>query len=160
MANKSFDFMSELIESRDYLYNCTYNYDLSKEEREDLVQETLLKAIQNKDKFSLDVDTGNFRGWLLRLMYNMFVNNYKRKINHPVESYDNEESNVILEDSFAEDSDSSILTKEIKKVIEDTLPNLEYKILIAFANGYSYEQISEIFEISLGTVKSKIFFSR
>lgn len=160
MENKSFDFMKELEENRNYLYNCSSKYGISKEEREDLVSETILKAIENKDKFSLEVSTGNFKGWLVRCMYNMFINSYYKKVNHPIDNYDNEGIIIIMKDVFSQDSDSELLMSEIEISMKAVLSNLEYRLIKAFVNGYSYEQMSEIFELNLGTIKSKIHLAR
>lgn len=160
MKNKSFDFLKELNKNREYLYNCSYKYGISKEEREDLVSDTILKAIENKDKFSTEISSGNFRGWLGCMMYNIFVNNYHRKIKHPIDNYSNEDLTVIIQGVDSKDSDSNLLTSEINEIMKFTLTDIEYKLVMGFVNGYTYEQMSEILEVSLGTIKSKIHIAR
>ena len=58
------------------LKSFAYNFTKNVEDAEDLLQDTLVKAIRYKDNFQ---DGTNFKGWLFTIMRNIFINNYKRK---------------------------------------------------------------------------------
>ncbi|MDE7508976.1 MAG: RNA polymerase sigma factor, partial [Muribaculaceae bacterium] len=48
---------------------------LNREEAQDLVQDTTLKALNNESKYAEDT---NFKGWMLTIMRNIFINNYRK----------------------------------------------------------------------------------
>ena len=58
------------------LKSFAYNFTKNTEDAEDLLQDTLLKAIRYKDNFQ---DGTNFKGWLFTIMRNIFINNYNMK---------------------------------------------------------------------------------
>lgn len=95
-------------------------------------------------------------------MYNMFVNNFRRSCRTPLESYDKNDLIVLVESSrFSEDADSDILLEELNEIVNDSyISVIDRRIILAFANGYAYQQISEIMELPIGTIKSKIHFAR
>ncbi len=57
------------------------------EDANDLVQETMLKAFRNHDKFA---EGTNLKGWLYTMMKNIFINNYRRMVNSNIFSDDTE----------------------------------------------------------------------
>lgn len=162
-VEEEFDFETELSKQYDYLYRLCWKFDLSDEDRQDLVADTMLQALEKKDKFRPDENGNiNFQGWLYTIMYNMFVNNFRRSCRTPLESYDKNDLIVLVESSrFSEDADSDILLEEVNEIVNDSyISVIDRRIILAFANGYAYQQISEIMELSIGTIKSKIHFAR
>ena len=76
--DKEFDLFKErLLEIQDNLYNFAYMLTSDKEEAKDLLQDTTLKALDNRDKY---IDNINFKGWLFTIMRNIFINNYRRVV--------------------------------------------------------------------------------
>ena len=72
---KTFNFDEALIALQSDL-GFAYKLTADKHDAEDLLQETMLKALDNKDKF----DPGtNFKGWMYIIMRNAFINNYRIK---------------------------------------------------------------------------------
>lgn len=73
---KTFNFDETLIALQSDLLGFAYKLTADKHDAEDLLQETMLKALDNKDKF----DPGtNFKGWMYIIMRNAFINNYRIK---------------------------------------------------------------------------------
>ena len=124
----------------------------------DLLQETLLKALTYSDKFA---QNNNFKAWVCTIMKNTFINNYRR--NKSVQNVFNSTYNdfhLINKPDKAYPSPESIYnSKEIIKCI-DALKD-EYKIPFnMFINGFRYKEIAEELHLPLGTIKSRIFFTR
>lgn len=120
----------------------------------DLVQETLCKALEKFDKFN----HSNLGAWLSTIMYNSFVNDYRRN------------KHVDKTDFFIDDlsklknlsdlsTDSLILMNEIKAATQK-IKGCKYEYLKMHMNGFKYREIAEHFQVPIGTVKSKIFFAR
>ena len=87
------------------------------EDANDLVQETMLKAFNNKDKFA---DGTNLRGWLYTIMKNIFINNYRRMVKGNVMTDDTENQFYINHagHSVRNDGDSRIVMKEVNEAVE------------------------------------------
>ncbi len=128
------------------------------EEAQDLVQDTTLKALNNEDKFVKD---SNFKGWILTIMRNIFINNYRKAVRE----------NTIIDVSedlyhINSSSESNIQTPEgahtVNEISEilDTFPRDFREPFNLHVAGYKYEEISDILSMPLGTVKSRIFFTR
>ena len=73
---KSLSFRKDLIGVQEELLRFAYKLTANREEANDLLQETSLKALDNEDKFMPDT---NFKGWMYTIMRNLFINNYENK---------------------------------------------------------------------------------
>lgn len=146
------EFNYQLANLESNLARYAYNLTMNKEEAEDLVQETFLKAIRYREKF----DDSNLKGWTFTIMKNTFINNYrkianqKRKVTDPMYPF---------ADQNSEAPDSVYSAKEINKIID----KLEEGHRIPFkmhADGFKYKEIAERLNLNIGTVKSRIYFAR
>ena len=70
-------FISSVLGMQANLRSFAMKLTLDKDEAHDLVQDTTLKALSNEDKF---VDNANFKGWMLTIMRNIFINNYRKNV--------------------------------------------------------------------------------
>jgi len=125
---------------------------------EDLLQETTLRVLDNKDKY---VDNVNFKGWVLTIMRNIFINNYRKVLRSQIvvdQTGDLHHLNV-SEDSSRESPEETLSIKEIKFIINSLNDDLKIPFLM-YLDGYKYNEISDKLELPLGTVKSRIFFAR
>jgi RNA polymerase sigma-70 factor (ECF subfamily) len=128
------------------------------EDAKDLLQETLYKALINRDKFQGDK---NLKAWVFTIMKNTFINNYRRNVrsNTIVDSTDNSYFLNLGSESVFQNPESSHSEKEIRKAISE-LPE-DYRIPFEMhTKGYKYKEIAEYLDQPLGSVKSKIFFAR
>lgn len=154
-----FNFDTQIVKEMSFLKNISKKYKISEEDREDLVSDTILKAYKYKKQVNFE-NRGKFQGWLCCIMDSIFVNKVRKNQRYPVINYDNEQFIDFFEHKFFtnECADDELLTKEEKTIIDDFLPNdLDKKIILGYAQGYSYNHLQEIFDIPMGTLKSKIF---
>jgi RNA polymerase sigma factor (sigma-70 family) len=137
-----------------FAYTLTSNY----EDAQDLVQETYLKALTNRDKFTANT---NLKAWTFTLMKNTFINNYRQSVrnNTILDKTDDlyylnltKESGIGLPDA---DISAKDIQREIKRIDEDQRMPFEM-----YNQGYKYKEIAEKLNLSIGTVKSRIFFTR
>lgn len=131
---------------------------LNRDEAQDLVQDTTLKALNNEEKF---VDNTNFKGWMLTIMRNIFINNYRKtaRENTLVDNSDDLFHLNLPQDSGLDTPDGAFAVNEITSIIRQFPEDFRRPFSMHVA-GYKYEEISEILSMPLGTVKSRIFFTR
>lgn len=128
------------------------------EKADDLLQETMLKALTYRDKFR---ENTNFKAWIYTIMRNTFINEYRRNVKRK-DTFDSMSNDIHLAhspDRVYPSPDSFYNSKEIRANIE-ALED-EYRVPFnMFLDGYKYKEIAEELELPLGTVKSRIFFTR
>jgi RNA polymerase sigma-70 factor (ECF subfamily) len=151
-------FQERLLEIQDNLYNFAYMLTSDPEEAKDLLQDTTLKVLDNRDKY---VDNINFKGWVHTIMKNLFINNYRRVVRNQTmvdQTEDLYHLNLPQESGF-DTPDGSYTLKEINSVIA-TFPQ-EYRVPFSMhVAGFKYHEIASHMHLPLGTVKSRIFFAR
>ncbi len=156
--NKHNAFKSSVIGMQGNLLSFALKLTTDKEEARDLVQDTTLKALNNEDKF---VDNTNFKGWMLTIMRNIFINNYRKRVkeNTMVDSTGDLHHLNLCQDSGLETPDGAYTVSEISQILAEFPADFRQPLSMHVA-GYKYAEISEKLNMPLGTVKSRIFFTR
>lgn len=128
------------------------------EDANDLLQETMLKAYTNRDKFN---DGTNLKAWLYTIMRNTFITNYQRLMRrntfidttenlHFINSHGSVTQNQALAAFTMQDIDNAI------KNVDDT-----YSVpFIMYFRGFKYHEIAEKLKLPIGTVKNRIHIAR
>jgi RNA polymerase sigma-70 factor (ECF subfamily) len=156
--NDSITFQNDLVSMQDELLRFAYKLTANREEADDLLQETSLKALDNQDKYAPDT---NFKGWMYTIMRNIFINNYRKLVREQtfVDQTDNLYHLSMSQESGFESTESAYDTKEMRRVV-NALPK-EYKEPFSMhVSGFKYREIADKLGLPLGTVKSRIFFTR
>lgn len=139
-------------------YASAYKLTTDREEANDLLQETSLKALDNEDKYTPDT---NFKGWMYTIMRNIFINNYRKVVRDQtfIDQTDNLYHLNLPQDGSSENTERAYDLKEMHRVV-NKLPK-EYRVPFAMhVSGFKYREIAEKLNLPLGTVKSRIFFTR
>lgn len=138
----------------------SYGMYLSKntEDARDLLQETYLRALINKNKF--DPHT-NLKTWTHVIMKNIFINNYRKQKRH--RDYEDVMNNGLQSSSFTSRGNYSpeeiFEEKELKQKLSD-FDSRQDRVLTMNMEGYKYREIAEKTNLPIGTVKSRISLSR
>ena len=151
-------FQSRLMSLQANLLNFAYMLTSNRDDAYDLLQDTTLKALDNREKY---VDNTNFKGWVFTIMRNIFINNYRR-VARSATVIDQTEDCYHLnlsQDSGLETPDGSYAVSEITAAINE-FPE-KYRVPFSMhVQGYKYNEIAEEMDLPLGTIKSRIFFAR
>ena len=151
-------FRRDLVAVQDELLRYAYKLTMDRDEAYDLLQETSLKALDNEDKYMPDT---NFKGWMYTIMRNIFINNY-RKASRDKTYVDQTENqyHINLNRDYAIDyTEAAYDIKEIHKAVH-ALPK-EYRVPFAMhISGFKYQEIADHLGVPIGTIKSRIFFTR
>jgi len=151
-------FHQKLLGMQGNMFNFAMLLTANKDAAEDLLQDTTLKALNNQEKY---IDNINFKGWVLTIMRNIFINNY-RKIIRSQTIFDQTKDLYHLslsQDSGFDTPEGAFSIREINDAIHKLNDDLK-KPFAMFLAGYKYHEIAEKLEIPLGTVKSRIYFAR
>ena len=152
------EFSNQLISMEDSLERFALSLTSNREEAKDLLQETYVKAIIYKDKFE---EYTNLKAWTYTIMKNTFINNY-RKSKRENTTVDNTKDLYYLnnhKESQLMQPESEYSLQELTKAVN----SLEDEFRIPFlmhTEGFKYKEIAEELNLKIGTVKSRIFFTR
>lgn len=151
-------FKSRLLGLQGNLLSFAYQLTTNREEAQDLLQDTTLKALDNEEKY---VDNVNFKGWIFTIMRNIFINNYRQTVRKSTvidQTEDLYHLNISQESGLAT-PEGSVAVKEIAAAVENFTD--DYRIPFnMYVAGYKYNEIAEKLDLPLGTIKSRIFFAR
>lgn len=151
-------FTRDLLGVQNDLLRFAYKLTANREDANDLLQETSLKALDNEEKYTPGT---NFKGWVYTIMRNIFINNYRKVLRDQtfVDTTDNLYHLSQSQDSGFESTESAYDLKEMRRIV-NALPT-EYRIPFSMhVSGFKYREIAEKLDLPLGTVKSRIFFTR
>ena len=163
------DFEAGVLAQLDSLYRTALRMTSNRQEAEDLVQETMLKAF----RFAHTYQPGtNLRAWLFRILNTSAINRYRKQAAHPTPTPlpDGEEfylynqirdlSGQELSAGAEEEVLSKYLDEDVFKALNDLPPNFRMAVILADIEGLSYKEIAEALQIPIGTVMSRISRAR
>ena len=154
----AFDFLVNKYYPR--VYASLFSFTKSKEDSEDLAQQTFIKAWQQIESFRGD---SAFFTWIYRIAINLAKNFVVSS------SYKKQKANTSIEDAAIEitsyENVESVLTynqsmQEIRDFIKTMPESLKTAFTLRESEGKSYEEISIITNTPIGTVRSRIFRAR
>ena len=151
-------FQNNLQEVQENLRRYALKLTQDTNDADDLVQDTSLRALTHRDKFVSDI---NFKGWMMTIMYNIFLNNQdrverRRKIFDTTVDILNVP--LVTEGGYST-PDGAMNIREIYSAIDNLSEHTRTPFKM-FLSGYKYSEIAEKIGIPEGTVKSRIFFAR
>ena len=151
-------FQQKLLSLQSYMMSFAMTLTADREDAMDLTQETSLRVLDNLEKYT---DNRNFKGWVLTVMRNIFINNYRRVlrsqtvVEQDIDLYHLESTT----ESSIETPESACRLQEITKAISELNDELRVPFTM-YVSGYHYNEIADALDIPLVTVKSRIFFAR
>ncbi len=165
MQNYERIFEVEFYPHADALYNFAYNLTYNEEDANDLVQETYMKAFRFIDKY---IEGTNAKAWLFKILKNGFINQYRKKSKRPsqvdyqevINYHDQEDSNLSGHIDLRQEIYQNMMGDEITTAINSLPVDFRAVILLCDIEGFSYEEISKIMDIPIGTVRSRLHRSR
>ncbi|MGV3765555.1 MAG: RNA polymerase sigma factor [Chitinophagaceae bacterium] len=152
------DFNQMLERNADFLKPFAITLTRDSESAKDLFQETLYRALANKDKYNVGT---NIKAWLYTIMRNIFINNYRRKAKQNT-IFDSTPNDFLLDynqTTVANAAESNLRIKDIQAAIH-SLPEIFRNPFLLYFDGFKYHEIAEMLREPLGTIKSRIHFAR
>ena len=152
------DFDQMLINNTDFLKPFAFTLTRDNEAAKDLIQETLFRALANRDKYNVGT---NIKAWLYTIMRNIFINNYRRKSKQNT-IFDNSPNEFLIDNNQGAVSNEAIAKLNMKEVQEAIyqLPVIFRNPFLFYFDGFKYHEIADMLQEPLGTIKSRIHFAR
>ena len=157
----------------DALYGAALRMTTHRQDAEDLVQETYLKAIRNLHRYR---DDGTCKAWLFRILTNTYIDGYRkaRRSPQPVELEEDGASGLYErmvdpvgdpdapppEIDDLEDFLGRFVGDEVKQALDGLPEVFRTAILLRDIEGFCYQEIADMLEIPIGTVMSRLFRGR
>lgn len=180
MANKpkptySSDFENDFLPLLKAAYNFAYRLTFNEDEAKDLVQDAYLKAYRFYDSYQRGT---NAKAWLFRIIKNTFINDYRKKSKEPPkydyqeieERYNNEDAAYQAASplTYKESNEAGLNVEQINSLMGDemtqALNSLQHDfreiIVLCDLEDFKYEEIAEILNIPIGTVRSRLHRAR
>ena len=128
------------------------------ETAKDLFQETLYRALANKDKYNVGT---NIKAWLYTIMRNIFINNYRRKAKQST-VFDSTPNEYLLNRNQVTVANAAIAGINLKELTQAVyhLPEIFRNPFLLYFDGFKYHEIAGMLDEPLGTIKSRIHFAR
>jgi len=159
-------FEEEFLPHADALKTFAYHLTYNETDADDLVQETYLKSYRFIDKYIVGT---NAKAWLFKILKNEFINRYRKKVKRPtaveleeIISYHDQEDNNKYS-SFVDlrvELYQAMMGDEVTIAINSLPVDFRTVILLCDIEGFTYEEISKIIDIPIGTVRSRLHRSR
>ena len=143
-----------LIENQERLTRFAYKLTRNKADAEDLVQATLLQAMEKRDMYTED---SNFYGWLSKIMYNGFVTRYRRKTKFESQ-YDPEP--FIESQKVEARQEAQVRVKEVQTALESVPAKYREVLELVCFEGMPYKAVAKKLDMPIGTVRSRLARAR
>jgi RNA polymerase sigma-70 factor (ECF subfamily) len=155
-------FEQSALPHLDALYSAALRLARNPDDAKDLLQETVLRAYRCFHQFTPGT---NCRAWLLTILYNIFRTAYRRGAREQVgltsEEFEHEiEAQSVVDRGSYSDPESFASERNTARLVERALNELpgEFRetLLLVDLHELNYQQVSQILDIPLGTVKSRV----
>lgn len=143
------------------VFNAALRMSSNYSDAQDVAQEALVKAYLAFDQFELGT---NFRAWLLKIVTNTYINEFRRTRRAPEmttwEALPGEDARKVAAESAEQPPEQQLLRDALDAEIEEALaelPNVfREAVVLCDVHGLSYKEIAEVLEVPIGTVRSRI----
>ncbi|MCW5938208.1 MAG: sigma-70 family RNA polymerase sigma factor [Fimbriimonadaceae bacterium] len=127
-----------------------------REEAGDLSQEALVRAYEAFDRF----DGRNFKAWILRILTNLYINKYRRRQREGISGSLDEDQAIEPPAPADEAPDRQVFDHLLGAEVEHALAQVpevfRIAVMLSDIEGMTYEEIAEVTEVPVGTVRSRI----
>lgn len=162
---RSIIFDGEFMPHIDSMYNFAYRLTFDEDDSKDLVQDTYLKAYRFINSFQKGT---NAKAWLYRILKNSFINDFRKKSKEPAKLDYQEVENFYNSDDVDESKTVDLRMDTVKDMIGDEVSNalnslaVDFRTVIILCDleGFTYEEMSKILDIPIGTVRSRLHRAR
>ena len=149
----------EIVEEHsDRVYRLAYRLTGNQHDAEDLTQEVFVRVFRSLDSYT----PGTFEGWLHRITTNLFLDQARRKQKIRFDALSDERASRLASNAATPDAAyvDRMFDDDIESALATLPPDIRAAVVLCDVEGLSYEEIAEILDAKLGTVRSRIHRGR
>ena len=158
-------FEREFLPHIDAMYNFAYRITYDEDTAKDLLQDTYYKAFRFIESFH---EGTNAKAWLFRILKNSFINEFRKKNKEPsmvdyqdVETYYNSDDvNEVITSDLRVEVLQDMIGDEVSNALNSLAVDFRIVIILCDLEGITYEEMSKILDIPIGTVRSRLHRAR
>jgi RNA polymerase sigma factor (sigma-70 family) len=158
-------FEVEFLPHIDAMYNFAYRITYDEDSAKDLLQDTYYKAYKFIESFQVGT---NAKAWLFRILKNSFINEFRKKNKEPakvdyqdVETYYNSDDvNEVITSDLRIEVLQDMIGDEVSNALNSLAVDFRIVIILCDIEGFTYEEMSKILDIPIGTVRSRLHRAR
>lgn len=151
------EFERQALQHIDALYNLAMYLTRKPVEAEDLVQETYLRAFRFSNRFEPGT---HLKAWLLQILRNLFLTFYRHREREPVvvDANDPDGRDVTMfHNTPAQDATAMESQVDLERALTLLPEEFRTVVLLAEVEGLALEDVAQIMDCPVGTVKSRLF---
>lgn len=164
-AEKTQIFDQEFMVHVDSMYNFAYRLTFDEDDSKDLVQDTYLKAFRFINSFERGT---NAKAWLFRILKNSFINEFRKKSKQPAkvdyneveQFYNSDDAGATITTDLRVETVQDMIGDEISGALNGIPVDFRTVIILSDLEGFTYEEMSKILDIPIGTVRSRLHRAR
>lgn len=145
---------SALVKEMDHLRKFAWRLTNNAADADDLLQATVLRAMEKKHLFQQDTDL--FK-WSSKIMFNLFVSDYRRKRKFETQ-YDPE--SFLEKESIAAPQDTQVELTKVSEAMDRLSADHREILVLVCVQGMQYQEVAEMLNIPVGTVRSRLSRAR
>lgn len=140
------------------VYRLAYRLTGNQHDAEDLTHDTFIRVFRYLDRYQ----PGTFEGWLHRITTNLFLDRMRRKQRIRFDALSDESAARLPSRSAgpAQAYDDTHFDDDVQRALDSLAPDFRAAVVLCDIEGLSYEEISDVLGIKLGTVRSRIHRGR
>ena len=146
-------FAADLVAAIPMLRGFARSLSGNRDRADDLVQETLAKAIANRDKYRQGT---NLHAWLVTILRNQYYSEGRRRWREVSDAEGTHAARL----TEAPEHDSRMEMREFLGALQMLPPDQREALVLVGASGLSYEEAAEVLGTRIGTVKSRVSRAR
>ena len=159
------DFDREAMPHMKLLYNYALRMSGDREDADDLVQDTYMRAFKFFHKFEKGT---NCKAWLFRIMKNCYINRYRKNKKEPPKVdyedvqnfYDSIRSELVDPNDLEQKVFANLLDDDVMNALNSLQDDYKTVVILCDLEGLSYDEISEFLDCPIGTVRSRLHRGR
>lgn len=144
----------DMMEHTDRLRRFALRLTKNMADAEDLLQSTILRALEKRHLFK---DNTNLYGWLCKIMFRLFANNYRRRVKYESQY---EADDYIQNISIDAKQNDELEIQDVGHAMERLSKEHKDILVMVSVKGMSYDYISRQLKIPVGTVRSRLSRAR
>ena len=140
------------------VYRLAYRLTGNAHDAEDLTQDVFVRVFRSLSSYT----PGTFEGWLHRITTNLFLDNMRRKARIRFEALSDDAPDRLAdhEPTPAQAYDEAHWDDDVQRALDSLAPEFRAAVVLCDIEGLSYEEIADVLDIKLGTVRSRIHRGR